>query len=51
MAEIGLVSLLNDISTFMGYLMPKISLLKNSSSSIYYLTGEIRGLIYLRVLV
>ena len=34
-----LVSLINSISTFVGYLMPKSSLLKNSSDIIYYLTS------------
>ena len=29
-----LISLFNDISTFMGYLMPKSSLYKNSSGTI-----------------
>ena len=30
----GLVSLFNDISTFVGYLMPKSSLAKDSSGTI-----------------
>ena len=40
-----LVSLFNGIAYFMGYLMPKQSLEKNSNGTISTITGGIRGLI------
>ena len=41
----GLVSLFNGISTFVGYLMPKLFSLKNSSCTIEHIAGTIRGFI------
>ena len=40
LAQFGLVSLFNSISTFMGYLIPKLSLQKNSSGTIWPMTWE-----------
>ena len=42
----GLVSLFNDISTFMSYLMLKSLLQKASSGSIYSIAGRIREFIH-----
>ena len=39
----GLVSLFNGISTFANYLMPKPSLLKNCSRTIWYIAREIKS--------
>ena len=39
---IGLVSLLNGISTFMGYLMPKLSLLKDNCFSILLIDAVLK---------
>ena len=41
----GLVSSFNDISTSVGYLMPKPFSKKNSSATIYPIAGRIRGFI------
>ena len=40
-----LVSLFNGISTFVDYLMPNLSLLKNSSGNIKTVPGEIKEFI------
>ena len=44
----GLVSLFNSMSTFVGYLMPKLFSKKNSSGSIKPIAGRIRGFIPLQ---
>ena len=48
----SLVTLFNCISTFMNYLMPKPSLFKNSSGTIWSKAGGDKGFMpFLRVLV
>ena len=39
------LSLFNGVSTFVGYLMPKLFSLKNSSHTIYPIAGRLRGFI------
>ena len=48
----GFVSLFNGISTFVGYLMPKLSSWKNSNGIIYPFAERIRGFLpFIKVLV
>ena len=45
--KLGLVYFCNSISTFMGYLMPKPSLLKNSCGTIWHIAREVdKGFYY-----